>query len=399
MLNYTIRSLEDKTSSVRKASIQLLNTLLQTHIYGGIDGGPLNTSLIEERYETLCKRLEAIEKKEMEVARRNAGLDEDEAENMKSGRRRPAKTETGEDEMEIDEVESATKDDEEAPAEVSAPEGAPADDLIVSDEIAERMRATRKIYAEALYFVQQLENAVPTLKQLLTSKSKAEVLASMEFFQTAHHYQLHFAEVGIKTMLHLIWSKDNNSTTEDGTELKGIRSHVIDVYKRLYFEVLPDPNMTAQQQISRITKNMIERTYDATLAELTSLEELMRTMMAEHESEGVHPDVINRLWHVYSTSKPIDKAQRRGAIIILGMLAIAKREIVTERVDTLLKIGLGPLGQVCVLCRLPLFACQSLNRKLVVRRMISSWRDTRVSLSSDSVVAPKRSRASSISRT
>ena len=91
---------------------------------------------------------------------------------------------------------------------------------------------------------------------------------------------------------------------------------------------------------------MIERTYNATLAELTSLEELMRTMMAEHESEGVHPDVINRLWHVYSTNKAIDKAQRRGAIIILGMLAIAKRDIVTERVDTLLKIGLGPLGQV-----------------------------------------------------
>lgn len=342
MLNYTIRSLEDKTSSVRKASIQLLNTLLQTHIYGGIDGGPLNAALIEERYEQLCKRLEAIEKKEMEVARRNAGLDEDEAENMKSGRRRAKGTE--DEGMEVDE---AVKPEDEASKEPApVPEAPPADDLVVSDEIAERMRATRKIYAEALYFVQQLEAAVPTLKQLLTSKSKAEVLASMEFFQTAHHYQLHFAEVGIKTMLHLIWSKDNNSTTEDGTELKGIRSHVIDVYKRLYFEVLPDPQMTAQQQISRITKNMIERTYDATLAELTSLEELMRTMMAEHEGEGVHPDVINRLWHVYSTSKPIDKAQRRGAIIILGMLAIAKREIVTERVDTLLKIGLGPLGQV-----------------------------------------------------
>lgn len=341
MLNYTIRSLEDKTSSVRKASIQLLNTLLQTHIYGAIDGGPLNITLIGERYETLCKRLEAIERKEMEVARRNAGLDEDEAENMKSGRRRERTTATGEDEMQVDEAEPIAKVHEEA-----AEEPAPAEDLVVSDEIAERMRATRKIYAEALYFVQQLENAVPTLKQLLTSKSKAEVLASMEFFQTAHHYQLHFAEVGIKTMLHLIWNKDNNSTTEDGTELKGIRSHVIDVYKRLYFEVLPDPAMSAQQQISRITKNMIERTYNATLAELTSLEELMRTMMAEHESEGVHPDVINRLWHVYSTNKAIDKAQRRGAIIILGMLAIAKREIVTERVDTLLKIGLGPLGQV-----------------------------------------------------
>ena len=203
-MNLTIRSLEDKTSSVRKASIQLLNTLLQTHIYGGIDGGPLNVTLIEERYEKLCARLKAIEAKEMEVARRNAGLDENEAENMKSGRRRDR---TPNDEMEVDDeaenVEEAIKVDDEEEAEGDKPpvppaEPAPAqssEDLIVSDEMAERMRATRKIYAEALYFVQQLENAVPTLKQLLTSKSKAEVLASMEFFQTAHHYQLHFADV------------------------------------------------------------------------------------------------------------------------------------------------------------------------------------------------------------
>ncbi len=38
--------------------------------------------------------------------------------------------------------------------------------------------------------------------------------------------------------------------------------------------------------------------------------------------------------------------QRRGAIIILGMLAVAKRDVVTERVETLLNVGLGPLGQV-----------------------------------------------------
>lgn len=40
------------------------------------------------------------------------------------------------------------------------------------------------------------------------------------------------------------------------------------------------------------------------------------------------------------------KPQRRGAIIILGMLALAKRSVVTDRVDTLLRIGLGPFGKV-----------------------------------------------------
>ena len=47
------------------------------------------------------------------------------------------------------------------------------------------------------------------------------------------------------------------------------------------------------------------------------------------------------------SDKQLPKEQRRGAIIILGMLALAKRHVVTDRADVLLKIGLGPLGKVC----------------------------------------------------
>lgn len=49
---------------------------------------------------------------------------------------------------------------------------------------------------------------------------------------------------------------------------------------------------------------------------------------------------------IQGTEQEIPKAQRQGAIIILGMLAIAKKEVVTERVDALLRIGLGPYGMV-----------------------------------------------------
>jgi condensin complex subunit 1 len=63
-------------------------------------------------------------------------------------------------------------------------------------------------------------------------------------------------QVGIKTMIHLIWTKDNSAIVEDGTEVKGIRSNLIDVYKTLYFDVVPD--LTPKQQINRIAKNMIE---------------------------------------------------------------------------------------------------------------------------------------------
>jgi len=127
-------------------------------------------------------------------------------------------------------------------------------------------------------------------------------------------------QIGIKKMLHLIWSKDNSSMSEDGKELKGIRSRLLECYRNLYFDPLPD--MEPKQQVNRIAKNMIEYvdsrnarlnahsetsrlTYDATLAELTSLEEMIRYMM---DDDQIHPDVVNKLWQAYSehdTTGPI----------------------------------------------------------------------------------------------
>lgn len=57
-------------------------------------------------------------------------------------------------------------------------------------------------------------------------------------------------------MIHLIWSKDNTSTSEDGKELRGIRSKLIECYKNLYFDPVPD--LEPSQQVNRIAKNMIQ---------------------------------------------------------------------------------------------------------------------------------------------
>ncbi|KAG6862913.1 hypothetical protein C0995_008159, partial [Termitomyces sp. Mi166 len=62
------------------------------------------------------------------------------------------------------------------------------------------------------------------------------------------------------------------------------------------------------------------------------------------------------------TNKQLPKAQHHGAIAIHGMLAIAKRSVLTNRVDIMLKIGLGPFGKAdltlaCYTC----VALQQLN--------------------------------------
>lgn len=57
-------------------------------------------------------------------------------------------------------------------------------------------------------------------------------------------------------MLHLIWTKDNSSTSEDGKELKGVRSKLLEVYRMLYFDPVPD--LPPTEQVKRIARNMIE---------------------------------------------------------------------------------------------------------------------------------------------
>lgn len=134
-----------------------------------------------------------------------------------------------------------------------------------------------KLCGEAVAFIKKIDMKMGAIALLLGSTHKAEVLESIEFFRIAQYYGLDGAKVndylfpwpfvsvysshslvqiGIKKMIHLIWSKDNNSTSEDGLELKGIRSKLLDAYREMYFTPLAE-NITARKQVERIANNMI----------------------------------------------------------------------------------------------------------------------------------------------
>jgi condensin complex subunit 1 len=292
--------------------------LLETHPFGALHGGTLNLEEWQDRYDKIDEELKKVDTIEMEKARRDAGMESEEEEGDESktpgdkslvegdvdgDAKSSEETEEAGDESRVEDGVAGEADESQAKKR-KKPRVSTADLAAVSAEqssidpaLVTRLRLTKKYYGDALKFINQIESAVPTLCQLLVSTTKTEVLESMKFFRTAYEYNISSADTGIKTMLHLIWTKDNNSTTsagEEGMDGKGVRGSLIEVYRSLYFDVVPE--LSPKQQVSRITKNMIERTYGATLAELTSLEELMRTMMVDG---AVHPDVINKLWQVY----------------------------------------------------------------------------------------------------
>lgn len=311
MAALAVRALEDKGSNVRRNAIALLIKLILTHPYGLLHGGELNKSAWEERRAVVQTELEKAESvltfPETEVPEEEDTTD----------RRKPRKSALDLEALAASQ-QSMTQEDQEK--------------LV-------KLRLTVQYYTDALRLIELMEQAIPILVQLLASTFKAEVLESMEFFRVAHEYKIHGAMDGVRAMVHLVWAKDNALVMEDGSQLKGIRSRLIEVYRALYFDAYPE--LSRAENVARISRNMIERTFGATLAELTSLEQLLSLMQSERM---ISDEVIEKLWEVYAASRPIAKAQRRGAILVLSMLATADRALVADKIETLLQIGLGPLG-------------------------------------------------------
>ena len=78
MTEMTVGALEDKGSSVRRQAIALLTKLILTHPYGLMHGGLLKLDEWEDRYEQVCKELDAIDVTEIEKPAAEVDDEEDE---------------------------------------------------------------------------------------------------------------------------------------------------------------------------------------------------------------------------------------------------------------------------------------------------------------------------------
>ncbi|KAI0999946.1 Condensin complex subunit 1 [Podosphaera aphanis] len=326
-----VRSLGDKSSNVRRNAIKLLRSLIKTHPFSIMHGSQLSFKEWTARLEAVDAELKALKSK-IDIP----GLEEKE----------PVDTELL-DEATIVESESPHKtlsdEDKIAAIEKSKEEAATA-------ETIQKLTLTQRYYTEALKFIEVLHGATPIICQLLGSKNKSEIIEAMDYFEIGDAYNIEQNKLGIRRMLRLIWTKGNSD------EGKAVQNHLIECYKRLFFEA-PDFYNT-NDAANYIARNMISLTFGATPAELTCLEQLLSNMIA---SNHISELVVKKLWQVYGIQKrEISKSQRRGSIIILGMLATAKPEIIIGEMGTLLQIGLGSLGRSDF--QLAKYSCLALSR-------------------------------------
>ena len=313
-----MQSLQDKSSNVRRNAIKLLGKLVATHPFSVMHGGELTRTVWIERLEEVETQLNALK-----PPPDSPGL---------------AETAKGTDEVDSDLLDEATKvelEEEHVMTEVEKIEAVKkAQEQAATSEVMTRLQLTRKYYLDALRFIDVIHESAEVACQLLSARNKSEVLEAMDFFVVINAYKVETASTGIRRMLRLIWTKGNSD------EGKGVQTHLIDCYKGLFFDA-PDA-LNGNDTANFIARNMISLTFGATPAELTSLEQLLSTMF---KSGHISELVVAKLWQVYGVNKEISRAQRRGAMIVLGMIALADPNVVIKETEAMMRVGLGPLGR------------------------------------------------------
>lgn len=238
-----VRSLEDKTSTVRKNCIALLVKLILTHPYGALHGGELDLTKFEEGYKRVCDELAPMEAPSQEVLdamandevvnEEDADKENEQGDSSKNESARRVKREPRDiDEEALDSDEESSDEDEtreERRAKAAAAKAAQKQrrqshgaarksDVAITAAFARidqeklaKLRLTKRYYSDALTFITELEKAVPLVETLLASKVKSEVLEAMEFFKVAYEYKLESAEVSVSSRLHIYASALSSS--------------------------------------------------------------------------------------------------------------------------------------------------------------------------------------------
>jgi condensin complex subunit 1 len=208
------RSLEDKSSNVRRNAIKLLSKLVSTHPFSVMHGGILS-------YKEWTDRLDVVD------AELNA-LRPPETPGFEAGDMTQVDPELLDDatQMPDDSPSKAPRMSEEEKA-IAVQKAA---EQAATSELMTRLQLTRKYYNEAIRFIEVLHSGSTIVTQLLSSRNKSEVIEAMDFFVVLDAYKVETARSGIRRMLRLIWTKGNSD------EGKGVQTHLIDCYKGLFFD-------------------------------------------------------------------------------------------------------------------------------------------------------------------
>ncbi|SCU90578.1 LADA_0F05072g1_1 [Lachancea dasiensis] len=355
VVKLAVRSLQDRSSLVRRNAVKLLTKLLLTHQFDALHGTQLGLSIWEGRLnsaealwnETMGASLESQRSTLDELIEKSIREDDDNG--------------------------SSSEDDE---RQISRLEREAEDLPTTNANAAFKMKLTIQYYKDAIAFIKCIHEGIRQSCQLLLSRNRNEVLEIMDFLVLTDAYSIELSSIGVRKMLHLVWMKGTN---EEGTS---IVSHLISSYYQLF--LTPPDGSNFKEKAAYIATNLIHMTENTSAADLASLEKLLGLI---YQANYIDQDAINVLWAFYNSSAcgtgKINTKKIHGSIIVLGMLSLADHTIAQKGLDSLLNVGLGEPGtKDLVLLKYSCIALQRIipkgssaifsgiaNEKLVVQKL------------------------------
>ncbi|XP_068874947.1 condensin complex subunit 1 isoform X2 [Aphelocoma coerulescens] len=196
---------------------------------------------------------------------------------------------------------------------------------------------------DAYNFSVKITEALNLISKMMYENSVSVVQEAIEFFVTVSQFGVPQALLGVRRMLPLIWSKE-----------PGIKEAVLNAYRQLYLNPTEDSERAkAQSLVHSLSLIMV----DASLGTIQCLEEIISEFVQKDE---IRPAVTQLLWERFMEKSPCSALERRAAVMLLGMMARGKPEIVGSNLDILVTVGLSE--KACEDYRLPQEVCNVISK-------------------------------------
>ncbi|XP_030391299.1 condensin complex subunit 1 isoform X4 [Gopherus evgoodei] len=176
---------------------------------------------------------------------------------------------------------------------------------------------------DAHSFSMKITEALSVVSRMMYESSVSVVQEAIEFFVTVSQFGVPQALHGVQRMLPLIWSKE-----------PGIRETVLSAYRRLYLSPSGDSERARAESLVRSLSLLM---VDASLGTIQCLGEIISEFVQKDE---IKPPVVYLLWEQFTEKSQCSALERCAAVMLLGMMARGKPEIVGSNLDVLVMTGL-----------------------------------------------------------
>ncbi|XP_030313677.1 condensin complex subunit 1 isoform X1 [Calypte anna] len=199
---------------------------------------------------------------------------------------------------------------------------------VVSEEQPQTELAKQEMLVQYLQdaydFSVKITEVLSLISKMMYENCVSVVQEAIEFFVTVSQFGVPQALPGVRRMLPLIWSKES-----------GIKEAVLNAYRRLYLSPSGDSERDrAQGLVHSLSLIMV----DASLGMIQCLEEIISEFVQKDE---IKPAVIQLLWERFTEKSQCSSLERRAAVMLLGMMARGKPEIIGSNLDILVTVGLS----------------------------------------------------------